>query len=152
MQVYIIMIFIAGAFVVQLLFGYLQIRHFSNEYSKLRRIGKVAIGKRPGTFQAGTIVFFAVSNSGKILKAKKMQGITVLAKMHDLQGFTGKNIEALEENDVIYCNKLLKSAILDAVNNYKIITNGGAIPGKKSFLAQMNLQVKGIVDCFLKKS
>lgn len=145
MQMIIIMIFIAGAFLVQMGLGFLQIKHFSKSYAELRRIGKVAIGKNPGKVRAGTIVLFAVTNSGKILKAKKMQGVTVMAKVRDLPGFEDKNIKTLREEDLTHCNKLLKSAILDAVHNYKVIMSGGEIPEKNSPFKRMMLQAERIV-------
>lgn len=145
MQFFIIMIFIAGAFVVQMGLGFLQIKHFTKAYAELRRIGKVAIGKKPGRIRAGTIVLFAVSNSGEILKAKKMQGVTVMAKVKDLPGFEDKNIKTLQEEDMCHCNKLLKLSILDAVNNYKIIMSGGVIPEKNSPFKRMMLQAERVV-------
>ncbi|MEH7547118.1 glucitol operon activator protein GutM [Neobacillus bataviensis] len=144
MQIFIIMIFMAGAFIFQMVLGYLQIKHFSKAYAELRRIGKVAIGKKPGKIRSGTIVMFAVTNSGKILKAKKIQGVTVMAKVKDLHGFEDKNIRTLEEKDLTQCNKLLKLAILDAVQNYKVIMSGGEIPEKNSLFKRMMLQAERV--------
>lgn len=144
MQIFIIMIFIAGAFVVQMALGFLQLKHFSKAYAELRRVGKVAIGKKPGKLRAGTIVLFAVTNSGTILKAKKMQGVTVMATFKDLDGFEGKNIKSLSEEDMGHCNKLLKSAILDASSNYKIIMSGGEIPEKNSLFKNMMLKAERV--------
>ncbi|MGG1689256.1 transcriptional regulator GutM [Heyndrickxia ginsengihumi] len=146
MQIFVIMMFIAVAFIVQTGLGYLQIKHFTKAYTELRKIGKVAIGKRPGKIRAGTIVLFAVSQSGKILQAKKIQGVTVMAKVRDLQGFTGKNIKTLNENDLEACNKLLKQAILEAVSNYKIIMSGGQIPEKNSLFKRVMNQADRLVS------
>ncbi|MEH7416316.1 transcriptional regulator GutM [Neobacillus drentensis] len=144
MQIFIIMIFMAGAFIFQMVLGYLQIKHFSKAYAELRRIGKVAIGKKPGKFRSGTIVMFAVTNSGKILKAKRIQGVTVMAKVKDMPGFEDKNIRTLEEKNLAHCNKLLKLAILDAVHNYKVIMSGGEIPEKNSLFKRMMLQAERV--------
>ncbi|WP_180960120.1 transcriptional regulator GutM [Neobacillus cucumis] len=144
MQIFIIMIFIAGAFILQMALGYLQIKHFSKTYAELRRIGKVAIGKKPGKIRSGTIVMFAITNSGKILKAKKIQGVTVMAKVKDMSGFEDKNIRTLETKDLTECNKLLKLAILDAVHNYKVIMSGGEIPEKNSLFKRMMLQAERV--------
>lgn len=145
MQIIIIMLFIAGAFVVQMGLGFFQIKHFSKAYADLRRLGKVAIGKKPGKIRSGTIVMFAVANSGRILKAKKMQGVTVMAKVKDLQGFEDKNIRHLKEEDYAHCNKLLRLAIQDAVHNYKVIMSGGVIPEKDSFFKRMMMQAERMV-------
>jgi glucitol operon activator protein len=144
MQIFIIMIFIAVAFIFQMALGFLQIKHFSKAYAELRRIGKVAIGKKPGKISSGTIVMFAVSNSGKILKAKRIQGVTVMAKVKDMPGFEDKNIRTLGEKDLIQCNKLLKLAILDAVHNYKVIMSGGEVPEKNSLFKRMMLQAERV--------
>lgn len=138
------MIFIAGAFLVQMALGYLQLKHFTKAYAELRRIGKVAIGKKPGRIRSGTIVMFAISNNGNILKAKKMQGVTVMAAFKELQGFEGKNLRNLKEVDMAHCNKLLKLAILDAVSNYKIIMNGGTIPEKSSLFRRMMVKAEHV--------
>lgn len=145
MNMIMVMIFIAGAFLVQMGLGFLQIQHFSKAYAEMRRIGKVAIGKKPGKIRSGTIVFFAVSKSGRILKAKKMQGVTVMATFKDLPGFEDKNIRHLTEEDMSHCNKLLKAAIQDAASNYKIIMSGGVIPEKSSLFRNMMTKAESMV-------
>ncbi|WP_232509539.1 transcriptional regulator GutM [Parageobacillus thermoglucosidasius] len=122
----------AAAFIIQLALGYFQIRNFTKTYIELRRKGKVAIGRRPGKFRAGTIVLFAVNNKGDILDAKKMQGVTVFAKFKRLKGFENKNILSINDNDLNNFNKLVRIAVKDAINNYKVIMNGGEIPEKLS--------------------
>ncbi|BDG46044.1 transcriptional regulator GutM [Parageobacillus sp. KH3-4] len=129
---FIVMLFMAAAFMIQLALGYFQIRNFTKTYIELRRKGKVAIGRRPGKFRAGTIVLFAVNNKGDILDAKKMQGVTVFAKFKKLKGFENKNILSINDNDLNNFNKLVRIAVKDAINNYKVIMNGGEIPEKLS--------------------
>ncbi|AYV65485.1 MULTISPECIES: transcriptional regulator GutM [Niallia] len=146
MELIIIMLLIAGAFVIQMGLGFLQIKHFTKGYSELRRMGKVAIGKKPGRIKAGTIVLFAINKNGRILAAKKMQGVTVMAKFRDLPGFLDKNIRNLKEEDLKHCNKLLRDAILDASNNYKIIMNGGVVPEKDSFFKRMMIRAENAVS------
>lgn len=129
---FIVMLFMAAAFMIQLALGYFQIRNFTKTYIELRRKGKVAIGRRPGKFRAGTIVLFAVNNKGDILDAKKMQGVTVFAKFKKLKGFENKNILSINDNDLNNFNKLVRIAVKDAINNYKVIMNGREIPEKLS--------------------
>lgn len=146
----IIILFIAGAFIVQMGLGFLQLKHFSKAYAQMRRIGKVAIGKRPGKIRAGTIVLFAVTNSGRIIQAKKMQGVTIMATFKDLPGFDGKFLRSLTEEDMKHCNKLVRLAIQDAIFNYKTIMSGGVIPEKNSLFK--NIMLKAERTLALKKS
>lgn len=142
---FIIMLLMAAAFVIQLALGYFQIRNFTKTYIELRRKGKVAIGRRPGKFRAGTIVLFAVNNKGDILDAKKMQGVTVFAKFKKLKGFENKNILSINDNDLNNFNKLVRIAVKDAIHNYKAIMNGGEIPEKLSIYRQIITKAESLL-------
>lgn len=144
-EVIFLALLIGGAFIIQQLFGFFQIKHFTNEYVALRRKGKVAIGRKPGKLKAGTIVLFAITNSGKIIEAKKVQGVTIFAKVKDLEGFEGKFFRLLTEEDMVGCNQLLKLAIQDAIDNYNTIMSGGTIAEKPSPLRSVMLQAERLV-------
>ncbi|WP_238594604.1 transcriptional regulator GutM [Caenibacillus caldisaponilyticus] len=138
-------IFIGGAFIIQQLLGFIQIKHFTKEYVKLRKIGKVAIGRRPGKLRAGAIVMFAINQAGKILEAKKLQGVTILARMKKLEGFEGKYLNRLTSSDMVHCNKPLRMAIEDAKKNYRTVITGGTIPEKPSPLKSILLKAEKMV-------
>lgn len=76
--------------------GMKQIKHFNQNYQELRQLGKVAIGRRAGKLKAGTIILFAVDSQGKILAARKMQGVTVLAKFHPLPQYVNEDIHYMD--------------------------------------------------------
>lgn len=61
---------VLGAFALQSYLAFKQIKHFSKEYEKMRREGKVAIGKCPGKIQSGTIILFALDDFGRIRYGK----------------------------------------------------------------------------------
>lgn len=142
---FIVMLFMAAAFMIQLALGYFQIRNFTKTYIELRRKGKVAIGRRPGKFRAGTIVLFAVNNKGDILDAKKMQGVTVFAKFKKLKGFENKNILSINDNDLNNFNKLVRIAVKDAINNYKVIMNGREIPERLSIYRRIITKAESLL-------
>lgn len=95
--VYLFGIFALGAYLLQILFGLKQIKHFNQNYQQLRKKGKVAIGCRAGKIKAGTIVLFAVDPAGIILDARKMQGVTVLAKFKELPVYLGEDIHYIDK-------------------------------------------------------
>lgn len=70
-------LFVIAAYLFQLLLGLRQLKHFNAVYASLRRQGRVAIGRRAGKIRAGTIVMFALDQSGKVLDARQMQGVTL---------------------------------------------------------------------------
>ena len=52
-----------AAFCLQFLFQMVQMKSFNKFYTKLRKKGRVAIGKAKGGFHAGAIVMFAGCSS-----------------------------------------------------------------------------------------
>lgn len=109
-------LFCIGAYLLQIVFGMRQLKHFNETYSSLRKMGRVAIGRRAGKIKSGTIVLFAIDPTGKVLAAKKMQGVTVLATFKDMPNYVGQDIHYLDTYNPLVRkeNKLLQIAIEDA--------------------------------------
>lgn len=124
--IYIFGIFAITAYLLQAILGFRQIKHFNNIYQSLRKKGKVAIGRRKGRFKAGTLVLFAVTDGGRILDAKKMQGVTVLAKFHSLPQFLGEDIHYLDTYNPLVRkeNKLLQQAMENAREVFLRVESG----------------------------
>ncbi|MEM1505291.1 transcriptional regulator GutM [Domibacillus sp. 8LH] len=129
-----VIVLIGLSWLTQSFFGFLQIKHFNRKYAEMRQLGRVAIGKKTGLFQAGTVVMFAIDRRNNILQAAKMQGVTVLSRVKTLKGFEGKNLLHLNEKDFHSVNKLTRLAIEDALHSYHIISKGGELKVKKSWI------------------
>ena len=86
------------AFILQYMLTFIQMKSFTAHYSKLRRKGRVAIGKVKGGFNAGCIAMFAIDKDGIILEGSYMQGVTVFARVKELIGFEGKDVGILTED------------------------------------------------------
>ncbi|MEC1398437.1 transcriptional regulator GutM [Peribacillus simplex] len=129
-----VVILIGFSWLLQSIFGFLQIKHFNKKYAELRKLGRVAIGKKTGLIKSGTVVMFAIDRKNNILKATKMQGVTVLSRVRNLKGFEGKNLLHLGEEDLYKVNKLTRLAIEDALNSYHVISKGGELKVKKGWI------------------
>lgn len=123
----VLMLFIGGAFILQIFLGHFQVKHFSNVFVQMRRKGKVAIGRKKGNLRSGTIVFLAIDSQGTILDAKRMQGVTIFAHFHSMDPLMGESIRSIPKDKRDKYNKLVRSAIDDAVNNYMTVARGGTI-------------------------
>lgn len=119
---------IAAAFLLQIVLSMNQMRHFSEEFVKLRKQGKVACGRKAGGFHAGAIVMFLIDDDGIIQAARKMEGVTCLARVRCLNGFQGKYIGLLTEDDGPKGHRNLKKAIADAALSYNKFITGETIP------------------------
>lgn len=144
---------VAAAFVLQAVFSLIQMRHFSAEFMKLRRQGRVACGRQAGGFHAGAIVMFLIDSEGMIQTARKLEGVTCFARVRPLVGFEGKQIADLTGEEVSKNHKNLRKAVRDASLTYRKFVSGeeiaeppspfqrvgrsvGSIFGKRSTLRQ----------------
>ena len=125
-SIYILGAVVIVAYILQIIFGLKQLKHFNTTYSELRKKGRVAIGRRSGKIKAGTIVMFAVDRKGMILDAKRMQGVTVVARFKPMPSYIGQDIHYLDTyNPVVRKeNKLLQIAIEDARELFLRIEGG----------------------------
>ena len=115
-SIYILGAVVILAYILQIIFGLKQLKHFNTNYSELRKKGRVAIGRRAGKIKAGTIVMFAVDQSGKVLDARRMQGVTVAARFKTMPDYIGQDIHYFDTYNPLIRkeNKLLQIAIEDA--------------------------------------
>ncbi|MBS4207329.1 transcriptional regulator GutM [Bacillus sp. FJAT-50079] len=133
-MIWYLIILVGIAWLVQSILGFLQIRHFNKKYAEMRSMGRVAIGKRTGKLRAGTVVMFCIDKRNKILKAAKMQGVTVFSRVRDLKGFEGKYLLKISEEDFKGVDQLTRLAIADALRSYDIISKGGELKVKKGWI------------------
>lgn len=129
-----LIVMIGIAWLVQSILGFLQIKHFNRKYAQLRSLGRVAIGKRTGKFRAGTVVMFAIDKNNKVLKAAKMQGVTVFSRVRDLKGFEGIYFPKMKDEAYQHLDQLTRLAIMDALSSYDIISKGGELQVKKGWI------------------
>jgi DNA-binding transcriptional regulator of glucitol operon len=127
MNFWVLIVCFGTAFILQYVLTFIQMKSFTAHYSKLRRKGRVAIGKVKGGFNAGAIVMFAIDKDGIILEGSYMQGITVFARLKELKGFEGKDVGILTKADCKNLAKPLTKAVLEASSNYKVIMGGGEV-------------------------
>lgn len=115
-SIYILGAVVILAYILQIILGLRQLKHFNTTYSELRKKGRVAIGRRAGKIKAGTIVMFAVDKSGKVLDARRMQGVTVAARFKTMPDYIGQDIHYFDTYNPLIRkeNKLLQIAIEDA--------------------------------------
>ncbi|WP_280770054.1 transcriptional regulator GutM [Salipaludibacillus daqingensis] len=138
MIIYLI-ILIGLAWLVQSFLGFLQIRHFNKHFVEMRRVGKVAIGRRRGLFRAGTVVMLGVNSRKEIIDARKMQGVTVLSKVKPLKGLEQKNILKITEAELKKFDVLTAASIQDAVAQYKtVVLQGGEVKEQPSLFKKIS--------------
>jgi len=110
--------------VANFLFGLMQIKDFNKNYIELRRIGKVAIGRKKGYLQAGTIVLILIDEDGIVVCSRKMQGVSVFARVKEFKGLEGRSLSNITKEELKGFNKLMRVAILDAIKIYSIFKGG----------------------------
>lgn len=132
------------AFLIQIVLSMLQMKHFSKEFCKLRRQGKVACGRKAGGFRAGAIVMFLIDEDGIIQTGKKMEGVTVFSRVRPLKGFEGRDIRDLTAADIPKSHKNLGKAVEDASLTFRKYTAGEIIPEPPSPFQKATRSVGGL--------
>ena len=133
-------IIVAGiAFVLQGILSTLQMKNLSDEFIQMRKKGKVAFGRKSGGFHAGAIVMFRVDDEGIIQEGRKLEGVTAFARTKPLDGFEGRYVGDLTEEDGPKNHKNLRKAINDAALNYKKFVAGEEIPEPLSPLDRVGM-------------
>ncbi|WP_067139782.1 transcriptional regulator GutM [Oceanivirga salmonicida] len=144
MNIITIIILLLISFILQYIFTFMQIKNFNIFYSKLRKNGKVAIGKKKGGFRAGAIVMFSLNSNNEILDGAYMQGVTVLARFKKIDIFNGTKIICITK-EMCLNKKLslsLTEAILDSVETFKKVNCGEEIPLPKSLFGKIIEKIK----------
>ncbi|WP_026882653.1 transcriptional regulator GutM [Clostridium akagii] len=113
-----LIIFIGSAWIVQAMLSYFQMKNFNTEFIRLRRKGKVAIGKKKGKISSGTIVLICIDDNLEILEAKIMTGITVFAKLRPLKEIEHENLLHIDDKIINRMNPRKIKAVKNAVENY----------------------------------
>lgn len=127
MNFWFLLIVLGIAWALQSVFSFLQMKDFSTNYARLRRQGKVAIGKRKNALSAGAIAMFLIDDDGFIREGTGMSGLTILARFTPISGFEGLHISEVEEGPMTRHSKALRIAVLNARDNW-ITVQLGQIP------------------------
>lgn len=96
-----IIIVFAIAFLLQGIASMMQMKYFAKEFTEYRKQGKVVCGRQAGGFHAGAIVLFLIDDGGMIRKAKKLEGVTCLARFKEMEGFRDKYVGELSGEEVL---------------------------------------------------
>ena len=99
MSFMVIAVAMLAAFCLQFLFQMVQMKSFNKFYTKLRKKGRVAIGKAKGGFHAGAIVMFAIDQDGVIIDGCFMRGFTMLARFKNWDFFNGIDVGTIKKDD-----------------------------------------------------
>lgn len=114
-----------SAYILQIFLGMKQIKNFNSVYIRMKRKGKVAIGRRPGKIASGTILLFGVDEAGRIQEAEMMQGTSILARFKPQPQFIGVDIHQLTEAAILLKeNKLTRQAAANAQKIYLEVEKG----------------------------
>ena len=142
MNLFTIGIVVAVAFVLQIVFSMAQMKYFSREFVELRRGGRVVCGRKSGGFYAGAVAMFQIDADGMITAAKKIEGVTVLARVKSMPGFIGKHIANLTGEEIDKSHKNLRKAVRDASLTYRKYIAGETITEPLSPLQQAGIYAR----------
>lgn len=110
---------VLAAWIGQMILGVYQIKYFNRHFKEMRKLGKVVIGKNKGRVRAGVIVLMAIDENSNIIKAEKMQGISVFARMRSLKIIENMNLLKIDINNLKGMDKWTVKAVDNGIESYK---------------------------------
>ncbi len=141
-----IVIVFAIAFLLQAIASMAQMKYFAREFTEYRKQGKVVCGRQAGGFHAGAIVLFLIDDRGIIRKAKKLEGVTCLARFRELEGFQDQYVGALTGEEVPKTHKNLRKAVRDAALTYCKYVSGEEIENPPTPFQRAGRSVTGFLQ------
>ncbi len=141
-----IVIVFAIAFLLQAIASMAQMKYFAREFTEYRKQGKVVCGRQAGGFHAGAIVLFLIDDRGIIRKAKKLEGVTCLARYRELEGFQDQYVGALTGEEVPKTHKNLRKAVRDAALTYCKYVSGEEIENPPTPFQRAGRSVTGFLQ------
>lgn len=141
----IILVF-AVAFLLQAIASMAQMKYFAREFTEYRKQGKVVCGRQAGGFHAGAIVLFLIDDNGIVRKAKKLEGVTCLARFKEMEGFQDKYVGSLTGEEVPKTHKNLRKAVRDAALTYCKYISGEEIENPPSPFQRVGRSVTGLMQ------
>ncbi|AJA48944.1 glucitol operon activator [Clostridium pasteurianum DSM 525 = ATCC 6013] len=116
---WLIFVAVVAAWIGQMILGIYQIKYFNRYFKEMRKLGKVVIGKNKGKVRAGVIVLMAIDENSNIIKAKKMQGISVFARMRSLKIIENMNLLKIDISNLKGMDKWTIKAVDNGIESYK---------------------------------
>lgn len=132
MNIIFIMLAIMGAWILQTILGASQVKNFNLHYVELRQNGRVSIGRSKGILRTGVVLLMSIDKNQKIKIAKKMQGVTILARFKEYPVLEGQDLLAIQPETYEKMDRFTKQAFDEAVDIYKRVANGEEIPPAQS--------------------
>ena len=127
MSFMVIAVAMLAAFCLQFLFQMVQMKSFNKFYTKLRKKGRVAIGKAKGGFHGCF-----------------MRGFTMLARFKNWDFFNGIDVGTIKKDDCATIGVSLRRAVLNASSNYNTIMSGGEVLEKPSLFTRIGDKIYGV--------
>ena len=89
---------------------------------------------------------FLIDDNGLIKKAKKLEGVTCLARFRELEGFQGKYVGELSGEEVPKTHKNLRKAVRDASLTYCKYVSGEEIENPPTPFQRAGRSVTGFMQ------
>lgn len=122
---WILIIALGGAWVLQSVLSFKQTQSYTRHFVAMRRKGRVAIGKFRGGIAQGSIVMFVLDGEDRIVEGHRINGVTVVARFKEFSLYNGQRMDEINPHDASRFGRSVVKAVLNAGDNYRIITRGG---------------------------
>ncbi|MEG9544782.1 transcriptional regulator GutM [Mannheimia sp. HC-2023] len=110
-------IFAIVMWLLQILFGWLQIKAFNQAFMEISRKGKVTVGRNSGRFNPKSIIVLAFDEQKKVIDSLCMKGFSVFARPQKLDDVIGLSIDEIVPEKIFPTDKRSQFALKVAISS-----------------------------------
>lgn len=115
-----IILLLAGAWLIQYFFAFLQLRRFYGRVRQLHRLGSVWIGVQGSAWRRRTYAILVVNKDKRVVKVEQLSGWTVWATPKPVPGLESVTLDTLMDDSIeLPVNKKLRLALQNAVGHIR---------------------------------
>ncbi|WP_420174436.1 transcriptional regulator GutM [Luteococcus sp. OSA5] len=119
-----IIIGFAVFYIVQTVLSMRQTKDYARHYARMRRQGRVALGKQKNLVANGAIVMFRLDDDGVVVEGRLLSGVTVFSRFRDFTAYNGRPLAGLDGEDCRQLNRSVRIAVNNARDNYLLASEG----------------------------
>ncbi|WP_150539039.1 transcriptional regulator GutM [Actinobacillus vicugnae] len=102
---------------LQIAFGWLQIKAFNQAFIALSQKGKVTVGRNSGRFNPKSVIVLALDDQLNVIDSLCMQGFSVFAKPQKLKSVIGMHIHDIHPEKIFPNDKKSQFALKVALSS-----------------------------------
>lgn len=104
---------------LQIIFGWLQISAFNRAFMQISQKGKIITGRNSGRFSPKSVIVLVLDEQQKVVDSLQMKGLSIFARPQPLSSVIGLNIVQIQPEKIFPKDKKSQFALKIALSSVR---------------------------------